>query len=475
MNKYKKLAFNTMIFAVGSFGSKLLVILLTRLYTANMNSAAMGVKDLLETTALFLQPIFTFALQEYLIRFGLDKNYDKRQVFTTSACITGVGLAAVVLIVPGLRFIPFLSFISGYSLMLVIYTCTSALRMLCAQFVRSRDMVKLFSVDGILATLTLFIFTLIFVAGLKMGVKGCLLAVILSDFFSAVFLFVVAGLHKFLKIKYFSTSLAKSMMIFALPLIPTIVMWTVTSLSDRIFIRYMHSSVVDLGESAVGLYSVANKVTNLISMVSTIFFQAWNMSAIMENDSADRSKFYEKIYGTYEAILFAASAGLLLLIKPVTDFFVSDKNFAEYGTVFVYSPLLIIAVLFMSLNQFMGGIYTATKHTKNSFWTSLIACGVNLAMNYFLIPCWGIQGAAVATLLSYLFCYWIRMIDARYYVPFRFSPSRNLLNMGLLLAMSGVIIWSPKLWGLWLLPLFCAVMVINFHAVEATVKKLLNR
>ena len=63
MNKYKKLAFNTMIFAVGSFGSKLLVLLLTRLYTANMNSAAMGVKDLLETTALFLQPIFTFALQ----------------------------------------------------------------------------------------------------------------------------------------------------------------------------------------------------------------------------------------------------------------------------------------------------------------------------------------------------------------------------------------------------------------------------
>ena len=31
MNKYKKLAFNTMIFAIGNFGSKILVLLLTRL------------------------------------------------------------------------------------------------------------------------------------------------------------------------------------------------------------------------------------------------------------------------------------------------------------------------------------------------------------------------------------------------------------------------------------------------------------
>ena len=73
MNKYKKLAFNTAVFAIGSFGSKILVLLLTRLYTKHISPPDMNTKDLLETTALFLQPIFTFALQEYLIRFGLDK------------------------------------------------------------------------------------------------------------------------------------------------------------------------------------------------------------------------------------------------------------------------------------------------------------------------------------------------------------------------------------------------------------------
>ena len=92
MNKYKKLAMNTMVFAIGSFGSKILVLLLTRLYTGHLSPAESGVKNMLELTALFLQPIFTFALQEYLIRFGLDKNYDKREVFTTSSTLTLAGM-----------------------------------------------------------------------------------------------------------------------------------------------------------------------------------------------------------------------------------------------------------------------------------------------------------------------------------------------------------------------------------------------
>ena len=37
MNKYKKLVSNTLIFAIGSFGSKILLLLLTRLYTGNIN------------------------------------------------------------------------------------------------------------------------------------------------------------------------------------------------------------------------------------------------------------------------------------------------------------------------------------------------------------------------------------------------------------------------------------------------------
>ncbi len=475
MNKYKKLALNTMIFAIGSFGSKILVLLLTRLYTKNIDPTGMGIKSQLEMTALFLQPIFTFALQEYLIRFGLDKNYDKRDVFTTSSIITAVGMAAVIIIVPGLRFISPLSFIKGYSLLLAIYVCTSSLRMLCAQFVRARDMVKLFALDGILATLMLLIFNLLFIEWLHMGVKGFMLAVILSDLCSSIFLFAAAKLYKFISPKHFKISLAQEMMRYSLPLIPTIVMWTITSLSDRLFISNMHSSRVQLGLDMSGIYSLAAIVPNLISMVSTIFFQAWNMSAISENESADRSKFYERVYNAYEAVLFIASAGLLLFIKPVTAFLNNTSNFEEYSTVYIYAPILVASVIFMSLNQFLGGIYTATKHTQNSLWTSAFACAANLILNYFLIPAWGIQGAAVATFLSYFMCFLIRLVDARFYVPFKVNFAKSFVNTAVIIIMCVIIIKSPKLWGLWLVPFCIAIIAYNFKALQATIQKILKK
>lgn len=475
MNKYKKLAMNTMVFAIGSFGSKILVLLLTRLYTKYLSPADSGIKDLLELTALFLQPIFTFALQEYLIRFGLDKNYDKKQVFTTSAVITTVGMLIMSVFVPMLAVVPATRYVKGYSVLLAVYVITSSLRMLCQQFVRSLDKVKLFSLDGILATLSLFAFNMIFIAGFHWGVKGFMLAVILSDFCSSVFLFAAAKLHKYAVFDGFNRELAGEMFRFAAPLIPTIVMWTITSLSDRLFINTMHSDRVQLGEEAVGIYSYANKIPNLISMVSTIFFQAWNMSAISENDSADRSNFYSKVYSAYEAVLFIASAGLLLLIKPVTSVLINSSNYSEYGSVYLYTPILIIAVLFMSLNQFLSSIYSATKNTKNSFWTALAACVVNLIMNYFLIPEWGIQGAAIATLLSYYFCFWLRIIDARYYVPFKFSGRKSLVNTAALFAMSWLIIAAPKFYIVTELVIVAFVMYYNYSAIMATIQKLLKR
>ncbi len=476
MNKYKKLAMNTMIFAVGNFGSKILVLLLTRLYTSNISPADSSTKELLEITANFLIPIFTFSMNEAIIRYGLDKRYNKRQVFTSACCISGGGLLLMLVISPLLGLISFLDYIDGYTILLLVYICTSSFRALCSQFVRARGLVKLFSFDGILTTLTLFIFNIIFIAGLDMGVNGFMLSVILSDFLSALFLFVVARLYDYLNIRYFSPSLAKSMFRFAVPLIPTAVMWIVTGFSDRLFIRYMDGNEgVQLGEAAAGIYSYATKIPNLISMVSTIFFQAWNMSAITENDSKDRSRFYEKVYSSYQSVMFIASAFLIAGVQFITPLFVSTANFSEYSTVYLYTPVLVIAVMFMCFNQFLSSIYTATKHTKNSFWTSLIACTVNILLNIILIPRYGIQGASLATLASYFVCYCIRIVDARRYVPFRLENGRFILNLLVLSGLCFAAVQQPMFYPAYLVCGFLFMVVCNYSAIFAMAKKLLKR
>lgn len=475
MNKYKKLAFNTMIFAIGGFGSKILALLLTRLYTNNIGSSDSSTKELLEITANFLLPIFTFSMAEAVIRFGLDNKYKKEEVFSTAFCLNGVGMILMLIVGPLLKFISFLDFIDGYTILLLSFVLSSSLRSLCSQFVRARGMVKLYSLDGILATLSLFIFNIVFISNFHWGVKGFMLASIMADLCSAIFLFIVAKLDKFLGFRYYSKTLATSMMRFAVPLIPTVIMWVITGFSDRLFIRYMHSDRVALGSSAAGIYGYATKVPNLISMVSTIFFSAWNMSAIMENDSEDRSNFYEKVYGAYESLLFIASAFLIAGVQIVTPLFVSTKNFSEYGDVYKYTPVLVVAVLFMCLDQFLSSIYTATKHTKNSFWTSFAASMANIVLNFFLIPEWGIYGACIATFLSYYLCFWARIIDARYYVPFRFDGIKSFVNTMVLVIMSWVIIAKPTAYILWVLIMIAFVVWSNYKAMIDTAKKLLNR
>ena len=218
MNKYKKLVSNTLIFAIGSFGSKILLLLLTRLYTGNINPGDNSTKELLEQTANFLIPIITFSIADAVIRYGIDKNFDNRKIFT-SACVTeAFGIGVLLLLSPLLNFLPYTE---GYVVLLVIYCITSGFRQIASQFVRARGLVRLFAMDGILATLTLFIFNVTFIAGFHLGVTGFLISVILSDLLSGLFLWGVAGLHRFFRLRYMDKKILRMMLQFSIPLIPS--------------------------------------------------------------------------------------------------------------------------------------------------------------------------------------------------------------------------------------------------------------
>ena len=230
-----------------------------------------------------------------------------------------------------------------------------------------------------------------------------------------------------------------------------------------------------IGAATLGLYTAATKIPNIISMLSTIFLNAWNMSAIMENDSEDRNRFYSKVYEAYEAILFVGSAALILFIKPVSAILINYSQYPEYRNSYLYTPLLIAAAVFTCMNLFLAGIYTATKNTKNAFFTISIVAVINIILNIELIPAWGVQGAAFATFLSYLLCYCIRMIDARYYIPFNFSIIKTVLNTTLLLLMSVPIIFEFRGCFFWEFLLAATIIFLNYNALVTTAKKLLSR
>ena len=472
MNKYKNLAFNTIVFAIGSFGSKILAMFLTRLYTTYMPSDMLGTKELIETMANFLIPVFTFSMSESIIRYGLDKDYDNRQVFSTAIMVEVLGLFIMALLSPFLSFIPF---VKGFTPWLVVYVIISSFRQTCSLFVRSIGYVKLYAFDGILATLTLFIFNIIFISGFKMEISGFLLAVIASDLTSTIFLCAAARVGRYFSPKYADRDIMKTMLRFSVPMIPTSIMWIITGFSDRIFIKYMHGPAATTGDSAAGIYTAASKIPNLVSMVSTVFFQAWNMSAITEYGSKDIGKFYQKVYSAYQSVMFIASAFLILLVKPISAILLNYDNHPEYREAVNYTPVLVMSVLMMCFNLFLSSIYTAAQHTKNSFWTSFITTILNVSLNAVLIKHFGIHGAIAATFISYVVCYIIRIVDARRYIYFKVNHFSTFVNVGILLLMSIISVKQIPFYIPCIIFITIFVLSSNFSAIISTARMVLSR
>lgn len=462
MDKYKKLAANTLIFAIGTFGSKLINFLLIKLHTTYLDPTLFSQKDLIEQTANFLIPIFSFSVADAIIRYGIDKAYNNRQVFSTGVVISMMGATILALLSPLFNLIPYLD---GYGFVLYLYVYTSCFRSICSQFVRAKGQVKLFAFDGILATLSLLLFNVLFLVILKWGVFGYLFSIILSDFCSGLFLCYMGNLKSYFRIKDINRDVFKTMLRYSLPLIPTAIMWSITSVSDRIFVKYMH------GSDANGLYSAATKIPNLISIVSTIFFQAWNMSAISEHKNKDVAKFYTTVFSAYQSVMYIAAAFLIALIIPLTKILLAQQYFVSYQ----YMPMLCLAVLLLSFSQFLSSIYNATQHTKNSFYTSLAAATVNIILNIALIPTWGVQGAAVATFASYLVCYIIRIFDTRRYIRFKTDHMKTFMNLLVLGGMTGVLLLMPDGWIDYLIAGVCFITIVNFSAVVKTLKQILRR
>lgn len=472
MNKYKNLAFNTVVFAIGTFGSKILTLFLTRLYTTYMGADILGSKELIEASAAFMIPVFSFSMSDAILRFGLDKEYDKRQVFSTSVVVQLFGLFIMLLLSPLFSLIPF---IKGYTPWLMLYVCTSVFRLTCANFIRAKGYVKLYAFDGMLATLSLFIFNIIFISKLDLGIKGFMIAMILSDFCSGLFLWKLAGLGKYFSLAYADKDMIHSMVRFSLPLIPTAVMWTITGFSDRILIKYVDGPAGKTGDTAVGLYTAASKIPNLISMVSTIFFQAWNMSAITEHGNQGEGKFYATIYSAYQSIMYIASAFLIMLVQPVSRILLNYNNHPEYSQAYVYTPVLVLSVLMMCFNLFFSSIYTASKHTQNSFWTSLVSMVLNVVLNVILIKKFGVHGAVAASFISYIACYLIRVVDARRYIYFKVDHTKTVMNLSILMGMSLLAINQPPYYVLMQIGITVFITAVNFPELMATIRKILKR
>ena len=146
-DKYSKLAGNTLIFAISSFSSKLLTLIVQPFLTYAMAEISdLGLSKILSQYANLLIPFVSMGMSNAIIRFGLDKGNSEKQVFTNGLLTILGGFGILVLCWPITQFLPDMA---QYGLLIYIYVLMSCLRTLCTQFVRSRQWNKLVAVDGL--------------------------------------------------------------------------------------------------------------------------------------------------------------------------------------------------------------------------------------------------------------------------------------------------------------------------------------
>lgn len=464
MDKYKRLVSNTMLFAISTFSSRFLFFIMAPLFSYWFDTAEMnGIKELLNQFANFSIPIVSLGISNAVIRYGLEKGVRKKQVYTGGLVAIGIGFGVFLLLFPVLRHV---KWFTDYILLLYVYVLTSCLRTLNCQFCRARQLNRLYAIDGILCTVTTCLFYVLYLRILHLGPTGYLLSVICADGLSTLFLFVIAGLWRFLDFSGIDRTLLKKMLRYSLPLVPASIFWWVTNASDQFFVAAM----LENGEAWTAIYGASYKLPTILTIVSTVFTEAWQLSAFTDGTQSEREVFFSRVFNAYQSVMYLAGAGIILMAQPFMRIFRQD-----YFVGWKFIPVLTMATVFASFDNFLNSIYMVEKRSTLSLYTMAIGAALNCEFNYMLIPVWGVNGAAIATFISYLAVFLIRAFNTRGLIQVDYVPARLLLNWCLLALESFLMLRQIPLWPVWCSLVVLLIGAVNFRSLWATVGKVLSR
>ncbi|MBU5343509.1 oligosaccharide flippase family protein [Caldibacillus hisashii] len=453
MNSYKKLLNNSLIFAIGNLGSKFIVLILVPLYTYYLTKSEYGLIDLLTTTISFIVPIITLSIVDAVLRFAMDHNYDKKEVLINSLMICLIGFFVLVIIFPLLKIIlPFNKYILYFYLIILSQIIDNTL----SQYIRAKEMIRLFAFSGIINAITLLISNVLLLMVLNKGITGYLVSIVVSNLVRSLLLLFRANIVKDIHLDKINISLVKEMLYYSIPLIPNALMWWIMSLSDRYLITYF------LGLSANGLYAVANKVPSILSIAHSIFFQAWQMAAIEEVESKDKSQFFSNVFNIFWLTMFILTSLLLVFLKLIINVFIAEEYFESWK----YIPFLLLGVVFSSFSGFLGVNYIASKKTSGVFKTSIIGAVINFITNILLIPTLGINGASIATMLSFLVIWLLRIKDTKDFVIIKIKWKTLWLSFFILMLQIGVLYVNYSTEFIVELFLFLSILLVNIQQIK---------
>ena len=172
-------------------------------------------------------------------------------------------------------------------------------------------------------------------------------------------------------------------------------MVTLFAQTDKIMLKFM------VGDSGVGQYSAAVASAGLTGFIFAAIIDSFRPS-IIESKKAGSTNYGKKV-GILSAIIIYLSLLQSLGMTLFSDLIV----YILYGEDYAQSAGILTVLVWYTTFSYMGSvrnIWILAEEKHKYLWIINMSGALgNIALNLALIPIWGVQGAAIASLVTQIF------------------------------------------------------------------------
>jgi O-antigen/teichoic acid export membrane protein len=436
-NPIRNLLGQTAVYGLSSIVGRLLNYLLVPLYTQVFaHPSHYGVVSELYAWVAFLIVFLTFGMETAYFRF-LQDHEDKDKVFLNGfLTVIGVNLFFFFGLLYFNQDIADLMLYSGhneYIILLGAIVCIDAITALPLAKLRAENKALKFALIqfasiGVNIGLNLFLMLYIFdPARPEEGVLFILFANLLASLVKPLLLY-----KDFLSIRFqFDRQLAKTMLIYAVPLVIAGFAGIINETLDRILLKHMiydasvPSSLMD-AETQVGIYSACYK----LAMLVTILLQAYRYAAepffFAQLKNEEKNKVYAKVMNLFVAMVCLVFLVVSLNLDVFKHFIRNDSYWVGLGVV----PILLIANVFLGIYYNQSIWYKLSGQTRFGAYIAICGAVLTILINVLFIPVYGFYASAWATLIVYGFQMLLSYVLGQKYYPIHYNLRKFFLYFG---------------------------------------------
>lgn len=273
------------------------------------------------------------------------------------------------------------------------------------------------------------------------------LASVISVFFMETIFFCLN--RQWFSIKLLKWKYIKQMLTIALPLMPNFLVYWIFSSADRLMIAKI------LGNDFAGIYAIGGKVGQMSQLIYTAFAGGWQYFAFSTMKDEDQVELTSKIFEYLGVISFVAG-----IVMAVASQWIFNLLFVgEYRKGAVVAPYLFLAPLLLMLYQIGCNQFLVIKKPWPNLFILSGGALLNIILNVKWIPLMGIEGAALATLLGYIFSIVVCVLVL-------FKARLLMLSSKFLLIVLGTcayfVVWRTVLWDDIILQIISGLILIIF-------------